>query len=1222
LRIYVLFGFAAISDDDSVLPVELTQRRILEALVYEGGVARSAEEIRRRAQLADANSVGQGLSRLRAAWSKILGPIAKEVFPEARASKGYRLQLARTAVDVWHLEDLQRTIRERIAAADPTENWDALAQTIREAEQVWTQAEKRHRDHPTALAEPASDLGKRVSQLGAVRLENRKRWAELSIRSGNRADLVLPILATWLNDEESPSRSDVALWRLWIEAKAITPGTTADDLDVVVENAKSAGLDVSVLEGVRRTAVTRLVSVSTVLEEAAADSRSSSAADHAGNDVADGSSTALLQPIAGLELTIRSAFVGRSRERTQLTQAGVQALRDHTGHLITITGEPGVGKSRLLAEVVSTITTSIERDSGTVSWFVGRCPAQGSGLRCWALGEIIKTIAGVRPHDAPEIAIAKLEEKLLSAHINPAEVPELVRHFSPLVGGSGGKSSSDTERFFAWARALDALRAVQPIALIFEDLHWADDMLLEFIDTLTEQGSPSGLLVVTTGRPEFLERFNGWGGGGRSATTLSLSRLTDQETGGLLTDFRTADDLPLSQEVQTAIIERSGGNPLFAEELARMVEHSGASATTGLPRMVELVVAARLDHLSEDAAHVAYAAATIGRVFWSGAIEVAAVLPPAALRNALAELVRLDLVQRSWSSSFTGQLEYTFWHSIVRDVAVARLPDEEIVGVRLRVANWLREAAGDRLNDVVEQLAGHYEVVLTHTTSDKLDSDSINHAIEAFRLAGRRAAIFDQQVATAHFKRALSITAKDHSLRASLLADYASCFEDRLSTDRGEQVCNEALSELEGNPDAFSRSRILATLGMTVSNKGDLHAALKLFHEALPGLQLGDVDEYMTIKSTSAFLYAAVGERDRALELIEDCWAWCKDAVGSGRSAHFLAASVYAWMVNPKAVVQWLDETLQDPNSRLHSSRLLPGNLAEIRSGLYGPRDALAILDIALERSTDRVGAVSVWIRGGQVDYLTLVGELSRAVEAAELALAEVRSIGTMLTMQFLGQKIFAQLLMGESINETELAELDELLLARPGTNEMILLGLRGSAVAHFVNGATELVMTALNLAVTIFETRIDRLSPLHSAIRLTMLRLAFGVGEVHLAQRIAATCDPLSPAQHAERVAIDGYMSAADGQFTVAAQQLGSAADLFETLNADLEATWIRLHQARFTSMAALAGSKGTASKGTASKGTAIEQLALNKLDVMGAFGVHSGVINELPGLHPLSVS
>jgi hypothetical protein len=149
VQIYALLGFSAVADDHTPLPVELTQRRILEALVYEDGVARSAEEIRRRAQLADANSVGQGLSRLRASWSKILGPSARDILPEARASKGYRIHVARHDIDVWHVEDLQRTVREGLVASNPSQDWDALGHVLLASEAVWTQAEERNRQYPT-----------------------------------------------------------------------------------------------------------------------------------------------------------------------------------------------------------------------------------------------------------------------------------------------------------------------------------------------------------------------------------------------------------------------------------------------------------------------------------------------------------------------------------------------------------------------------------------------------------------------------------------------------------------------------------------------------------------------------------------------------------------------------------------------------------------------------------------------------------------------------------------------------------------------------------------------------------------------------------------------------------------------------------------------------------------------------------------------------------------
>jgi AAA ATPase domain len=1195
VQIYALLGFSAVGEDHTPLPVELTQRRILEALVYEDGVARSAEEIRRRAQLADANSVGQGLSRLRASWSKILGPSARDIFPEARASKGYRIHVDRHDIDVWHVEDLQRTVREGFVASNPSQDWDALGQVLLASEAVWTQAEERNRQHPTALAEPASELGKRVAQLSVRRLENRKRWIETTVRTAQRNDLALPLLETWLTNTESPSRPDISLWRLWIEAKAEVPGTSAADLDQVVEDARTAGLDIGVLEAVRRTAVTRLSPGNTATPRPML--KRLSLADADGHLLVDLTKSPTRPPIAGLELNIRSSFVGRVAELEQLVRAGVQALRDRTGHLITVSGEPGVGKSRLVAEIVSLIDAN---DKIEVSWFVGRCLPQGKGVTCWALGEIVKTIAGVRPHDAPEAAVAKLEECLLRAHIDVQEIPELVRHLAPLVGGAGGTASGDTERFYAWGRALGAIGTARPIALIFEDLHWADDMLLEFLDSLTEQGSPSSLLVIATGRPEFLTSTQGWAGGGRSASTLALSRLADSETTGLLESFRTADDQALSVEVRQAIVERCGGNPLFAEELARMVELSGPEAIHGLPRLVELVVAARLDHLSDDAAKVAYAAATIGRVFWSGAIEAVEAVPAPALRNALAELVRADLVQRSWSSSFTSQLEYTFWHAIVRDVAAARLNPRDLARVHLRTAAWLRSVSLNRLSDVADELARNYQVVLS--LGEELPQDSLDHAIEAFQLAGQRALILDRQRAATYFESALSITPKDHHQRGPLLADHAGCLANPLEISRCEEVCRAALDELETSSDELSRARVMASFAINVSNRSDLRGAIKLFEESFAGLQLGPHDEYMAHKCVTLFLLGSVGERERVLGMLDECWAWCQDAVTAGRSIDVTAAVAYAWLVNPQEALDWFTSTLADPTSPLNRSVLVPVALAEIFSGMQGPRAALEILDAAAERYSSRVGAASVWMRGSQVDYLTQVGELTRAIEYTEIALREVGSSSPMYQLQFLGEKLFAQLLASGSVEEKELMQLTDLLTLQPGTHEMILLGLRASAFAHLVRGEIDSLRVVLGEATRIFEARIDRSTALRATIRLAMTRLAHAIGETGLARRMMDTCDPLSPSHEIEQRAHAAYALAADGNYADAAVKLGDVAKSFQAMDFDLDALWIQLHQARFHI-------KG----GQTNVGQLLEKASLERLESFGAFGIHAGVLDGL---------
>jgi hypothetical protein len=618
-----------------------------------------------------------------------------------------------------------------------------------------------------------------------------------------------------------------------------------------------------------------------------------------------------------------------------------------------------------------------------------------------------------------------------------------------------------------------------------------------------------------------------------------------------------------------------------------------------LPRLVELVVAARLDHLGANAADVAYAAATIGRVFWSGAIEAVIDMPASELRAALAELVRVDLVQRSWSSSMTGQLEYTFWHAIVRDVAASRLPAERIANVHLRAAEWLREVSSSRIVDVAEQLAEHYTVMCAHMNVEDLSSEALTRAIEAFRWAGQRVRLLDLARAGEYFEQGLSITPVGHPLRGPLLADHAACYAGLFSFERGEQLCRDALTELELTDDELSRCRILATLALATSNRGDLRGAIKLLDESMVGLALGDPDQYLENKSHLVFFLGAVGERDRCLEMLPEVWAWCQDAVGSGRSSHVAIASTRSSLVDPVEVIEWFEATLRSGTSLLNRSRVAMSNLAQLRAGMHGPRSGLEITRPLLESYADSPGP-SAYVHGCQIDFLMQVGELSRAAESAEVALGVARSISPMLTMEYLGNKMFTQMLANGVVNAAELDELDDLLTLQPGTFEMILIALRASAFANLMVGNLNEVRNVLQHVTRIYEARVDHMSALFAVTRLAMVRLAIVVGEAELAARLAATTEPLSPPHEAERIGSAGYLAAADGDFALAVSQLDASASAFEALQFDLDALWIRVHQARFMVKA-----------GQTKAGRALEKATLERLEGFGAFGVRSGALD-----------
>ena len=176
---------------------------------------------------------------------------------------------------------------------------------------------------------------------------------------------------------------------------------------------------------------------------------------------------------------------------------------------------------------------------------------------------------------------------------------------------------SRDEAFTAWRRFLEAMAARRPCVLVIEDLHWADGALLEFVEHLLDWSMPVPLFLLCTARPELFERQPSWGGGKRNATTISLSPLSIEESGRLI--HALLDRTLLPAETQRVLLERAGGNPLYAEQFARMLAERGGVEGLAVPETVQALVAARLDTLRPELKALLHDAAVVGRVFWSGA---------------------------------------------------------------------------------------------------------------------------------------------------------------------------------------------------------------------------------------------------------------------------------------------------------------------------------------------------------------------------------------------------------------------------------------------------------------------------------------------------------------------------------------------------------------------------------------------------------------------------
>ena len=308
-------------------------------------------------------------------------------------------------------------------------------------------------------------------------------------------------------------------------------------------------------------------------------------------------------------------LVGRALEKPLLIGTFERPAHQRSVQLVTIIGEPGVGKSRLAAELFAYTDAKPE----LTRWRQGRCLPYGERITFWALGEIVKAEAGILESDSAEVAAAKLE-----AAVSPEEPDRqwLLQRLAPLVGVEADSPAERQELFTAWRRFLEGLAAARPSVLVFEDLHWADEALLAFLEYLAEWSQGVPLLILCTARPELYERRPGWGAGQRNAQTINLSPLSEQETAELVSHLITTT--LLTQELEQAILERAGGNPLYAEEFARLLGDRGLEqgadvlAGSALPESLQALIAARLDTLSPERKSVLQDEAVLGKVVLGG----------------------------------------------------------------------------------------------------------------------------------------------------------------------------------------------------------------------------------------------------------------------------------------------------------------------------------------------------------------------------------------------------------------------------------------------------------------------------------------------------------------------------------------------------------------------------------------------------------------------------
>ena len=608
-----------------------------------------------------------------------------------------------------------------------------------------------------------------------------------------------------------------------------------------------------------------------------------------------------------VRLAPATPLVGRERQLELLWSALGQAREERSVQLVTVVGVPGIGKSRLVFELFG----RADQDPELIVWRQGRSLPYGEGLAVWGLSEIVKAQLGILQSDSADTSREKLDSAVRELITDEREGGWVAGHLRPLVGlDPAGDLSGDrrAEAFSAWRRFLEAVAEHAPTVLVFEDMHWADDALLDFVDHLVEWASNVPLLCLCTTRPDLFERRSGWGGGHRNSLSVSLSPLSPADTARLIAALLEQAVLPA--DTQQALLSRSEGNPLYAEEYVRMLRDRGLLVREGsawrltaepesLPESVQGIIAARLDALSAEEKGVLQAAAVFGKVSWLGAITAISAIPASEAERLLHQLERKEFVRRQRSSSVEGETEFAFGHVLVRDVAYGQLPRRQRAAAHRAAAEWIASLAQGR-DDAPAMVAHHYQRALHYAREARQPTGELETLTRvALRTAAERA-------------EALNAPVQAHALYREALAMWPEGAEDwpdlvlqmtRSSLGNVPDYAVEPLSQARerfvaaGNYATAAQAETLVGFGLWNQGLGEEAArrfqlAADLLGRAQPSPRVAYVLSRLAIHSFLAGRHAEVRARcDEAIELadrfgMDEIRAHVLNTRGSSRTMH------------------------------------------------------------------------------------------------------------------------------------------------------------------------------------------------------------------------------------------------------------------------------------------------------------------------------------------------
>lgn len=705
-------------------------------------------------------------------------------------------------------------------------------------------------------------------------------------------------------------------------------------------------------------------------------------------------------------------MIGRDAEMVVLQDALRETAESGRGQLITILGDAGVGKSRLVRE----FSRWLESFPGPLVTFQGRTDQRLMQVPYSLLRDLLSDHFGIEDNDR----IASIEDKIarvvgsVQPGSTPGDLSERARAIGRLVGlelpAPELQDAPPIERLAAqdgavWA-LLDYLSAVargSTAALLFlEDIHWADEDSLALVERVAGLASVAPILIICLARPQLLERAPGWTAGGTQSSRLMLQPLSDTDSRELV--FQILRKLPQIPPALLELIVRSAaGNPFYVEELVRVLIEDGIivpGETTWQLRPRELtrlrvpatltgVLQARLDRLPELERVTLQQAAVIGDEFWDSAVQqinLAARNPfdRAQVSAALQSLERRDMIYRAPTPVFSGSRAYLFKHAVLREVAYESVLLRDRPGYHLQAARWLQAQAGDRLAEYAAPIAQHHEQAGQPAEAARLYELAADRAVEQYRLTS----------AIDYFRRALE-----------LLKDLPQYLDARLGVQerlgrvlqqQGRLVealytfhAMQRIAELDGNLLGQARAEnalatILRELGededaLAAAGRAEQLARLTGAEVELIRALLGRAEALARLgRPGAAELAAQATERSRALDAPRDLIRSLStlSAVAGGDAARAAAAELSA-VADDVAARGWTTDAA----------------LALTRQGeAYLNLDEPALAAAALERALAIQRAAGN--QGGAAEALRLLGVVACRSGATEVAVGRLEEAG------------------------------------------------------------------------------------------------------------------------------------------------------------------------------------------------------------------------------------